>query len=162
MTQEPPVQPERPHEEHYRHRHEKNEKDDEKRNEKSEKERGEKWEEKWRRDPINTACWAGIFIWAGLCVLAETTKFGPDNFTWWSTWGIILAGAGAIFILATLIRFLMPEHRRSIIGNLIFGFILLGVGLQETTQWNWGALGAFILIAIGIIIILGGVFRKRK
>jgi hypothetical protein len=162
MTQESPVQPERPRDERYRHRHEKNEKDEEKRHEKDEKNRGEKWEEKWRRDPINAGSWAAIFIWAGLCVLAETTNFGPENFSWWSAWGVILTGAGAIFILGALIRIFMPEHRRSIIGNLIFGFILLGVGLQETTQWNWGAMGAFVLIAIGIIIILGGVFRRRK
>jgi energy-converting hydrogenase Eha subunit E len=162
MTQETPSQPERPRYEHH-DRHEKDEKGEEKRGEKGEKSRGEKsWDEKWRRDPINAIGWAAIFIWAGLCVLAETTNWGPSTFPWWKTWALILAGAGAIFILGALIRLTMPEHRRPITGRLIFGFILLGVGLQDLTHWHSGALGAFILIAIGVIIILAGVFRRHR
>jgi len=162
MTQETPSPPQRPRYEHHG-RHEKDEKEEEKRGEKGEKTRGEKsWDEKWRRDPINAASWAAVFIWAGLCLLAETTNWGPSTFPWWETWAVILGGAGAIFILSALIRLAKPEYRRPITGNLILGFILLGVGVQELTNWNWGVLGAFILIAIGIIIIFGGIFRRRR
>ena len=158
MQQGEPDQSEGP-----RYRHEKNEKEEEKRGEKGEKTRGEKsWDEKWRRDPINAMSWAAVFIWAGLGLLAETTNWGPSTFSWWITWAIILAGAGAIFILAALIRLGFPGHRRPITGNLIIGFILLGVGLQAMTNWNWATLGAFIFIAIGIIIILSGIFRRRR
>ena len=158
MSQQSP-QPEGPRRD-YRNRHEKEE---EKNSEKGEKTRGEKsWDEKWRRDPINAISWAAVFIWAGLGLLAGTTGYGPDTFSWWSTWAVILAGAGAIFIIAGLVRVAFPEHRRSIGGNLIVGFILLGVGIQEMTKWNWEVLGAFIFFAIALIIILSGVLRRRK
>jgi fatty acid desaturase len=162
MQQDAPSQPERPRYEHH-HRHEKDEKEEEKRGEKGEKTRGEKsWDEKWRRDPINAICWAAVFIWAGLGLFAETTNWGPRTFSWWNTWAVVLAGAGAIFIVCALVRLAIPEHRRPISGNLIFGFILLGVGLEDLTGWGWGTLGAFILIAIGVIIIFSGIFRRRS
>ena len=160
MTQEAPSKPESPRDE--RKRHEKDEKDEEKRGEKTEKSRGEKsWDEKWRRDPINAGSWAAVFIWAGLSLLAETTKWGPRAFTWWDTWPVILSGAGTIFILAAFIRLAIPEYRRPITGNLILGLILLGLGIQALTGWNWGVLGAVFFIAVGLSIILGGVFRKH-
>jgi hypothetical protein len=162
MTENQPREPERRAHE-YRPRHEKDEKEEEKRGEKDEKTRNEKnWDEKWRRDPINAICWAAVFIWAGLGLLAETTGWGPDTFAWWSTWAVILAGAGAIIILCALIRLFMPEHRRPIIGNLILGTILLGVGLEHMSGWSWGTAGAIVLIAIGLLIIFGGIFRKRR
>lgn len=49
---------------------EKEEKDVEKREEKEEKEE-KSWEEKWHRDPLGTATWAVILIWAGLVLLAD-------------------------------------------------------------------------------------------
>ncbi len=139
------------------------EKEEEKRHEKGANTRGEKsWEEKWRRDPINALSWAAVFIWAGLGLIAETTGWGPDTFSWWNTWAVILAGAGAIFILTALIRLAMPEHRRPITGGLIFGLILLAVGLGDLTNWGWGVLGAVVFIGIGLIILLTGIFRRRR
>ena len=162
MTQQTPNPPEGPQYER-RYRHDRNEKEEEKRNEKGVNARGEKsWDEKWRRDPINAVSWAVIFIWAGLVLLAGTTNWGPDMFSWWNTWPIILVGAGAIFIIAALVRVAVPEHRRPITGNLILGFILLGIGLGDLTNWGAGLLGAFVLIAIGIIIVFTGIFRRRN
>lgn len=139
-------------------RYHRNEKEDEKQEEK----RNEKeWDEKWRRDPINAGSWAAIFIWAGLVLLGDTTNWGPDHYYWWSTWAIIMAGAGAILLIGALIRLLMPSYRRRIMGNVILGTIFLGVGLSEMTTWNWATTGAVVLIVIGVVIILGGVFRRR-
>jgi hypothetical protein len=153
-----PQEPQRP-----RYERRRPEKEEEKQNEKDEKNRNEKnWDEKWRRDPINAGCWAAIFIWAGLGLLAETTHWGPDTFSWWITWAVIMAGAGAIFILCALIRLMMPEHRRPIVGNLIMGFIFLGVGLGELTEWGWPLIGSIAFICIGLIIILSGIFTRRK
>jgi len=162
MTENAPQEPQRPPHD-YHHRYPRDEKEEEKRGEKDEKERNEKrWDEKWHRDPINAICWAAIFIWAGLGLLADTTHWGPDTFYWWNTWAVIMAGVGAILVICALIRLAMPEHRRPIIGSLILGFIFLGVGLGQLTNWGFGAIGAIILIAIGLIIILGGVFRRRR
>ena len=162
MQQGTPNQPERPRDD--RGRPEKQEeKEEEKRHEKGADARGEKsWDEKWRRDPINAISWAAVFIWAGLGLIAETTGWGPDTFSWWKTWAVILAGAGVIFILAALVRLAYPEHRRPITGNMIVGLILLAVGLGDLTSWGWGTLGAILFIGIGVIIILTGIFRRRR
>jgi hypothetical protein len=162
MTEGAPREPEKRGYE-YRGRHEKDEKEEEKRQEKEEKTRNEKnWDEKWRRDPINAICWAAVFIWAGLGLLAETTGWGPNTFGWWTTWAVILAGAGAIFLLCAFARLIMPVHRRSITGDVILGFVLLGVGLGELTDWGFGVIAAIVLIGIGVIILLGGMFRRRR
>jgi hypothetical protein len=164
MTQNPQQPPEpgrRPYD--YRPRHEKDEKEDEKQHEKSRDEKN--WDEKWRRDPINGGCWAAILIWIGLVLLGHTTGWGPDTFTWWMPgewWAIAMAGAGAILIFCGIIRLLIPQYRRPVIGNFILGTIFFGVGMQQLTGWNWGVAGAILLIVIGLLIILGGIFRHRR
>ncbi len=136
-------------------RHEKPEKEEEKRREKQEK----SWEEKWQRDPVNVAAWAAAFIWAGLVLLGSATNFS-SNFSWWSTWGLIFAGAGAIIIIGAIIRLLMPVYRRPVTGSLIVGFIFLGIGLGGLV--GWGVVWAFVLIAIGVIIVAFGLRHRRR
>ena len=122
--------------------------------EKEEKGRGEGWDEKWRRDPVDAASWAGIFIWAGLVLLAANILD-----TGWEAWPFVFLGAGAIVLLGVAVRLIVPAYRRPIIGSLIFGVILLGIGLGELTRWD--VVGALILIAIGVGVLLRGFFRER-
>ncbi len=153
---EPPRPPRRP---------ERYEKEEETHHEKEDEKgrQGEKsWDEKWRRDAINAAAWSGIFIWAGLMLLAETTGWGYETFRWWNTWAMIMVGAGAILLLSVIARLVMPAHRRPIIGNLILAVILLAIGLGQVTNLGWGFVAAIALIIIGLAIVLGGVFRSRK
>ena len=132
------------------------EKEEEKRREKEEeKEQG--WDEKWRRDRGSALTWAGLFIWGGLVLLAETTDFAA-RFSWWQGWGIFLAGAGIILIVQAVIRLLMPEHRRPVSGNLIMGFILLGLGLGGLVGWTF--VWPSVLIIIGIIIVTRAFGRR--
>ena len=122
------------------------------RNEKEEKEekgKEEGWEEKWRRDPLNAALWAIVLIWAGLVLIA----INLDIFaTGWEAWPVIFLGAGVIVLLGVVVRLLVPAYRRPVTGNIIFGFILLGIGLGELLRWE--IVGALVLIAIGVSIIL--------
>lgn len=137
-----------------------NEKEEEKKGEKGEKEeeKGRGWEEKWRRDRGNAVTWAVLLIWGALVLLAETTDFAA-NFSWWSGWAVFFAGAGAIVLLGAIIRLLIPEHRRPVVGSLIFGFILLGVGLGGLVGWSW--VWPLVLIAIALIILLRALVRRR-
>lgn len=117
--------------------------------EKEEKDSGDSWDEKWRRDPLNAAGWALVLIWAGLVLIAENLDiFG----TRWEAWPVILIGAGVIVLLGVVIRLLVPAYRRPVTGSIILGFILLGIGLGELTRWD--VVGALVLIAIGVSIIL--------
>ena len=132
------------------------------RNEKDEKEekgRGGDWDEKWRRDPVEAITWALILIWAGCLWLADSAGLlegilgeGVE------AWSVGLVGAGAIVLLGVVLRLVVPSYRRPIMGSLIFGVILIGVGMGQLT--NWVAVGALVLIAIGVSVLLGGFFRR--
>jgi hypothetical protein len=128
--------------------------------EKDEKGRNESWDEKWRRDPVEAGVWALILIWVGLVWLADSIGFLddvlPENF---EVWSLGFLGAGLIVIGGALVRLLMPAYRGRIVGSLIFGLILLGIGLGNLT--NWVAIGALVLIGIGVSLLLGGLFRPR-
>lgn len=122
--------------------------------------RGETWDEKWRRDPVEAIVWALILIWVGLVWLAESagllaSVLGEDV----EAWPIGFLGAGLIVLLGVVLRLLVPSYRRPVIGSLIFGIILLGVGMGQLTSWV--AVGAFVLIAIGVSILVGGLFRRE-
>ncbi len=119
------------------------------------------WDEGWRHDRWSPICWALSFIWAGLVLIAETSGWGRSTFAWWTAWPVIRAGAGAIFVLCGLIRLFVP-HRWPSIGGIVFGLILLGIGLGVLTSWGIGLIAAIALIAVGLIIILRGMVWHRR
>jgi hypothetical protein len=123
--------------------------------EKEEKDRGESWEEKWRRDPVDAAVWAAILIWAGLVLLADNMNILGTR---WEAWPFIFIGAGAIVLLAVVFRLVVPAYRKPLTGGLIFGVILLGIGLGELTRWD--VMGALILLAIGVGLLLRGILSR--
>ena len=133
---------------------------EEPRNEKDEKEekgRGESWDEKWRSDPLNAAWWALVLIWAGLVLIADNVGILDNLGIRGEAWAIGFLGAGILALLLVVIRLLVPAYRRPVTGSIIFGFILLGIGLGELTRWD--VVGALILIAIGVSIFLSRFVR---
>ncbi len=132
------------------------------RNEKEEKEEkgsgGESWEEKWRRGPVDAAVWAFILIWAGVVLLASNLGLF-DKLETVEAWPIGFIGAGLIVLLGVLFRLLVPAYRRPVMGNLIFGVILIGIGIGELTRWD--VVGALILIAIGLSLLLRGFISRN-
>jgi hypothetical protein len=140
------------------------EKEEEKTEEKDEKGRHNSgWDEKWQRDPVNAVTWSVMFIWAGLVLLADTTKWGNNTFpTWWNSWALIFTGVGIIILLSALVRLVMPVYRRNIVSGLIPGAIFLGIGLSWLNDWKFDVIWPVILIIIGLAIILGGIFRRRN
>ena len=132
------------------------------RNEKDEKEekgREEGWDEKWRRDPLNAAWWALVLIWAGLVLIADNMGMLGNLGIGGKAWAIGFLGAGILALLFVVIRLLVPAYRRPVTGNIIFGFILLGIGLGELTRWD--VVGALILIAIGVSILLSRFIQSQ-
>jgi cation transport ATPase len=144
-------------------RHEKEEKNEEKKRddeEKQEEKHEEKqWDEKWRRDPLNGIIWAGILVWAGLVLLADNLGY-LHAFAFLNAWGLIFAGAGLILLLETAFRFLVPSYRQFVMGKLILALVFLGIGLGNLL--GCAATGAFILIAIGVVILLGTLVWWRR
>lgn len=131
----------------------------EKQEEKDEKGRGEKS----RGDPLNAVIWALILIWAGLVFLAQNLGW-LAQFELANTWGLIFIGAGLIVLLEVIIRLVMPEYRRPVIGTFIFGIVLIGIGVGMTfgaTPQIWSVIFALAIIAAGVSILLRGLGQRR-
>jgi hypothetical protein len=126
----------------------------EKQGEKEEK----SWDEKWRRDPLSAAIWAGILVWAGLVFLADNLGL-LARIERLDAWGLIFAGAGLLVLLEVVVRSLVPDYRRPVIGTLVFGIILLGIGLGDLV--GWGVIWAVVLIIIGLSILVRGFLGRR-
>ena len=128
-------------------------------------------EEKWQNDPLGAVVGAAILIWAGLVLLASNLGIldnlrstlrdipGLGLFGSVRTWGLILVGAGAIVLLGVLARLVLPAYRRPVGGSIIFGIVLIGLGLGNLFSWN--LIWPLILIGIGFSILMGGLLRKR-
>ncbi len=133
-------------------------KEEEKEEEKEhEKERG--MEEKWRRDPLSAVVWAAILIWAGLAFLGANLGLFA-RLEWMDGWGLAFTGAGLIVLLEVAVRLFVPAYRRPVGGTLIFGFILLGIGLGELIRAE--LVWPMIIIAIGIGILLRNFTRGNR
>lgn len=130
--------------------------------EKNEKGEGESWDEKWRRDPVEAGVWAFVLIWAGLVWLLSATGFWDgllgEGEDWWA---LAFLGAGVIILLGVLFRLLVPAYRRPLTGSIIIGFIFLGIGLGQLTNL-WLVVGPLIVIAMGVGLLLTGIFRRRE
>ena len=94
--------------------------------------------------------WAAIFIWGALVLLARASNF-ETNLNGWDGWAVFLTGTGVIVLLKSVLRLLIPEHRRAWVGDLTCGLILLGFGLGDRVNWSW--VWPVLLITIGLIIL---------
>jgi len=144
------------------------EKFDEKEMEKQEEKVDEKQEEKTPRDRLGTIIWALILIWAGVVALAsnaglfEDLPFRVARFPWdipvitTNAWGIFFLGAAAILLIEIVVRLVVPDYRRPILGTFILAIIFVALGFG-----NLELIWPFILIAVGLSIIIGAYTRKR-
>jgi hypothetical protein len=111
----------------------------------------------WQQDKVDAVGWGMAFIWGALVLLAEITNF-MTNFNWWDGWGVFFTGAGVITLIGTVIRLQMPAYRAKWVGSLIFGLILLAIGLGTWEVWGW--LWVVVLFFVGIIILREVFVRK--
>jgi len=130
----------------------------EEKQEKEEEKEEKSWDEKWRRDPLSAATWAAILIWAGLVLLADNMRL-LTRFERLDAWALIFIGAGLIVLLQVLVRLIVPEYRQAVTGSLIFGVILVAIGLGDLIGAD--LIWPLVLIAIGAAILLRGFIRRR-
>ena len=118
--------------------------------------------EKWQRDPLSSIVWAGMLIWAGVALLLANLgilswRIGDNRI---EPWSIVLIGAGVILLIEVLIRLIMPAYRRAVGGTLFFAALLLAFGLEDFVGWD--IMWPLLLIALGVFVLLRGVFRGRS
>jgi hypothetical protein len=114
------------------------------------------WENGRVMDRLDAVGWASVFIWGALVLLAYVTGWA-SSFSWWDGWGMFFTGVAVILLVGTGIRWLVPEYRRAgLIWGLVFGLILLGIGLGEIAVWIWPLLLGAIGITILYRVFMGG------
>ncbi len=143
--------------------------------EKNEKELHKHDEKVEERDTLSSLAWAAVLIWAGLVFLAFNTGWldGLLSGAWFSRvmprgmeafepslWGLVMLGAGVIFLIEALARMAMPAHRRRLIGSLIGAAVFIGIGLGNF--FGWDLIWPFILIALGVGVLAGGFVRRKS
>jgi hypothetical protein len=136
----------------------------EKQEEKDEKGRQEKnFDEKWRRDPLNSAAWALILIWAGLVLLASNLGVFQSIEAIREWWPIFFLGAGVILLLEVGFRLLVPAYRGPLVGTLILAVVFLAVGSSQLGLENiWDFIWPIGLVALGLLILTRGLLRRRQ
>ena len=151
---------------------EKQEKFDEKELEKQEEKSADEksYEEKYRRDPLGAIVWAVILIWVGLVLLAQNLgyldqlgirlKFADLPFDVpfvGDSWSLIFLGIAGILMIEIVVRLLIPDYRRPLMGTVIFLIVCIGLAFG-----SWQLIWPLILIAIGASILLRGLFRSNQ
>jgi len=131
-----------------RHLNEKDEKD-EKQHEK---------DEKHTRDPLSGIFWGLILIMIGAIYFAHNQGYLPEA----SWWAYVVLGIGIVFLLEALIRGVMPEYRGGAWGRVVPGLILTMLGLYFIYGFAIGTWWPVILIVVGLIIIIGALFRGSR
>ena len=116
-----------------------------------------------RSDPIGSVIGALVLIWLGVIFLAvqnpEMIRL-PFSISWDNVWAFFLVGLGALLILEALLRVIFPTRRR-IIGPLIWGIILLVIGVAGLFPgMGVEKLWPLALIAGGLGLLLTNVLRR--
>jgi hypothetical protein len=113
--------------------------------------------ESCQSDPADAAGWAAIFVWGALVMLAESTNFSA-NFSGWNGWSVFFSGTGVIVLFGVVIRLLLLQHRRSVVGHVICGLVLLSLGLGDQVDWDW--VWPSVMIAVAVVILQDASYRK--
>jgi hypothetical protein len=135
----------------------------------------EKWEEKWHRDPLGTVVGAVMLMWLGVVLLANNLglldlfadlleRFGLRSarlpwempFVTPEAWSLFFFGGGLILLLEIVVRLVVPTYRRNVLGTLIVAIVFFALGLG-----NWSLIWPLIVIAIGLSVLLRGLFRRE-
>jgi hypothetical protein len=129
------------------------------RGEKDEKdEKQHEKDEKHTRDPLSGIFWGLILIMIGAIYFAHSQNYLQEA-DWWD---YVVLGLGIVFLLEAFIRGVMPEYRGGAWGRVVPGLILTLVGLYLIYGLAIGTWWPIILIAAGLIIILGALVRGRR
>jgi len=151
-----------------------NEKDEKQFDEKDEKELLKHDEKVEQRDALSSIVWAAILIWVGIAFLSVNmgwfdailgssffVRILPENLAVFDpgVWSIIMLGAGVILLAEVAARLLIPAFHRHIGGSLVIAAVFISVGLGNF--FGWDLIWPFILIAVGVSILLGGITRRH-
>jgi len=130
----------------------------EEKREKSEKDEKKEKGEKEEKSGDKTGALVGglILIWLGISFyLVQANYIG-----WNDWWPYLIIGIGVVLIAQAVIRYSTSRFKGAAMGSLIGGAVLLIIGLAGIVGMkDWWP---FVLIAIGVVVILGGVTARMR
>lgn len=104
------------------------------------------------RDPVGRAMGGMVLILLGVIFfVAQNGMFGV---TWANMWGAFLIGLGGLLILQALVRLVMPDHRRGVLGLAMGGLVLIALGTIPFGGADWAQWWPLALIALGIAMLI--------
>ncbi len=108
-----------------------------------------------KQDPLRGLLPGLILILLGVLLFFATQDF----LSWNIWWQYLLIGLGVIFIIDGLVHYVNPAYRDIAFGRFIPGVILLFIGIAFV--FGFGQWWPLVLIAVGIIILLNLLFRRK-
>ncbi len=128
------------------------------------RQRGEKEEKdekgrESRSDALGGIIWAFILIAAGVIFLLYSPLIGFEQDRFGGAWNLVFVAVGLLLFLEVAIRLLVARFRRPVAGGLLFGFVMLAIGVSGITGWDitW----PLFLIGFGVILLLSGLLKGR-
>ena len=109
------------------------------------------WEDCFKSDRLDAIGWAMALLWGAAVIIIDNTTDLPDDYAWWDAWGVFFIGAGVITLVGSIVRLLVAEYRSSWAWSLIWGTVLLCIGLGTVSSPAWYAL---LLVAIAVVILV--------
>ena len=113
--------------------------------------------EKYRRDPLSGVIWALVLIWAGVVFIGDNLGLLPQVGRA-DPWNWIFFGAGVLVMLEVLLRLVSPDYARPVGGRVVWGGILMAIGLSGI--YGFDVTWPLILVLIGVSILVGSVMRR--
>ena len=101
--------------------------------------------------------WAVAFFWGALILVAQNTNLTSD-ISWWNGWSVFFTGVGIFALIAVVVRLLVSDYHNPSTWDVIWGLILLGIGLIGIIGTVWVL--PLVLIAIGIVILFSALRRN--
>ncbi len=107
-------------------------------------------------DRIDGIWWGAAFIWGAIVLLFANTGW-LRSAGWWDSWGVFFVGIGLVALLCTVVRLQVPEYRSKWLFSLVFGVILLAIGLGawDAAWWFW----VVVLLIVGAVTLRSALTR---
>jgi hypothetical protein len=114
--------------------------------------------ERLRKSPLRATAIAVLIIWWGICLLLyalgkiDTPQKG---------WAIFAWGAGAVGLVETLLRLIVPSWREPAMYSFVWGVVGIAVGFSLWYD-SWDTLGPIGIIGLGLLLVASVAMWQRK
>jgi hypothetical protein len=114
--------------------------------------------ERMRKNPLRVFAIAVLIIWFGISLLLYAVgKISTPQ----RGWAIFAWGGGAIAVIETLLRLIVPRWREPVVYSFIWGVIWIAVGFSLWYD-SWDTLGPIGIIGLGLVLIAWVVMWQKK